>query len=81
VIPKACRELLGDPSLRGLLVGMGVSALGDGISVVTIAWLAIRLAPRGHLGLFVGIAVAAYSLPGAAGALASCDGGRLAGLC
>src|SRR5262249_54216610 len=34
------------------------------------AWLAIRTAPAGELGLFVGLALAAYTLPGAVGALA-----------
>ncbi len=40
------------------------------MSTVTIAWLAVRTAPAGELGLFVGLAVAAYTLPGAVGALA-----------
>jgi MFS family permease len=40
------------------------------MSTVTIAWLAVRTAPAGKLGLFVGLAVAAYTLPGAVGALA-----------
>jgi len=44
--------------------------LGDGISTVTIAWLAIRTAPAGSLGLFAGLAIAAYTLPGILGALA-----------
>lgn len=61
--------LLGDRGARRLLSGLGVSALGDGMSTVTIAWLAVRTAPAGELGLYVGLAVAAYTLPGAAGAL------------
>lgn len=40
------------------------------MSTVTIAWLAVRTAPAGRLGLYVGLAVAAYTLPGAVGALA-----------
>ena len=52
------------------MTGLGVSSLGDGLSIVTIAWLAVRTAPAGELGLFVGLAVAAYTLPGAVGALA-----------
>ena len=44
--------------------------LGDGTSTVTIAWLAIRTAPAGSLGLFAGLAIAAYTLPGILGALA-----------
>jgi MFS family permease len=64
------RRLLADPPARRLLSGLGVSALGDGMSYVTIAWLAVRIAPAGSLGVFVGLAVAAYALPGALGALA-----------
>src|SRR5262249_29173098 len=70
LIPHAYRALLRDPSARRLLSGLGVSSLGDGMSIVTIAWLAVRTAPAGELGLFVGLAVAAYALPGAVGALA-----------
>jgi hypothetical protein len=40
------------------------------MSAVAIAWLALRLAPESSRGLLVGAAVAAYSLPGAAGAVA-----------
>jgi MFS family permease len=39
------------------------------MSTVTIAWLAVRVAPAGELGVFVGLAVAAYTLPGVIGAL------------
>jgi Major Facilitator Superfamily len=39
------------------------------MSAVAIAWLALELAPPGTRGLWVGAAVAAYSLPGAAGAV------------
>ncbi|MHC3817185.1 MFS transporter [Streptomyces sp. DT9] len=34
-----------------------------------MAWLAVQIAPSGRSGLFVGAAIAAYALPGAAGAL------------
>lgn len=40
------------------------------MSTVTIAWLAVQIAPVGALGLYVGLAVAAYTLPGAVGAFA-----------
>jgi len=40
------------------------------MSTVTIAWLAIRVAPADDVGLFVGLAVAAYTLPGVIGAVA-----------
>lgn len=69
LIPTVYRRLLSDAPTRRLLLGLGVSALGDGMSTVSIAWLAMLLAPSGHIGEFVGIAVAAYALPGAAGAL------------
>ena len=65
---------LGHPVLRRILPATAASALGDGMSAVAIAWLALRLAPAasgaGGRGLWVGAAVAAYSLPGAAGAVA-----------
>jgi Transmembrane secretion effector len=64
------RALLADRRTRRLLTGLGVSSLGDGISTVTIAWLAIRVAPDDQVGLLVGLAVAAYTLPGVIGALA-----------
>jgi MFS transporter, DHA3 family, macrolide efflux protein len=58
------------PVLRRVLPGAAASALGDGMSAVAIAWLALKLAPPGSRGLWVGAAVAAYSLPGAVGAVA-----------
>jgi hypothetical protein len=36
---------------------------------VTVAWLAVLIAPADNLGVFVGLAVAAYMLAGAIGAL------------
>ena len=61
---------LSHPVLRGVLPGAAASALGDGMSAVAIAWLALKLAPPDTRGLWVGAAVAAYSLPGAVGAVA-----------
>jgi hypothetical protein len=57
------------PVLRRLLPAFAVSAVGDGMSAVGVAWLAIRIAPPADGGLVVGAAVAAYTLPGAAGAV------------
>ena len=65
--PDAYRQLLASRQMRLLLAGLGISSLGDGISTVTIAWLGVRTAPSGQLGLFVGFAVAAYTLPGVLG--------------
>jgi hypothetical protein len=70
MIPAAYRSLLQDRRTRLLLTGLGASSLGDGISTVTIAWLAVSIAPASEVGLFVGLAVAAYTLPGVIGAVA-----------
>jgi MFS family permease len=75
---------LSHPVLRRVLPGATASALGDGMSAVAVAWLALKLAPPQSQGLWVGAAVAAYSLPGAIGAvtlgrwLAGRGGARLA---
>jgi MFS transporter, DHA3 family, macrolide efflux protein len=61
---------LSHPVFRKVLPGTAASALGDGMSAVAIAWLAIELAPPASRGLWVGAAVAAYSVPGAVGAVA-----------
>jgi hypothetical protein len=58
------------PALRRLLPGYAVSALGDGMSVVAVAWLALRLTPPSSQGLWVGAAIAAFTLPGALGVVA-----------
>jgi hypothetical protein len=70
MVPAAYRSLLQDRRTRLPLTGLGASALGDGMSTVTIAWLAVRIAPASEVGLFVGLAVAAYTLPGVIGAVA-----------
>jgi len=61
--------VLQHPVLRRLLPAFAVSAVGDGMAVVAVAWLAIALSTANDRALFVGLAVAAYSLPGAAGAV------------
>jgi MFS transporter, DHA3 family, macrolide efflux protein len=55
------------PRLGRVLPGLVVSALGDGMSLVAVTWLALQLAPATHRGTWVALAVAAYSLPSAAG--------------
>ena len=55
--------------LRRMLPAFAVSAVGDGMSAVGVAWLAIRISSPADRGLVVGVAVAAYTLPGAAGAV------------
>src|SRR2546430_632675 len=60
--------VLGQPVLRRLMPGMLASALGDGMSMVAVAWLAVQLAPPGQEGMWTGGAVAAYALPATIGA-------------
>ena len=40
--------VLEQPLLRRILPGMAVSALGDGMSMVAVAWLAVQIAPAGQ---------------------------------
>jgi MFS family permease len=47
---------------------MLVSALGDGMSMVAVAWLAVEIAPPDRAGVWTGLAVAAYALPAPIGA-------------
>ena len=61
--------MFGNRVLQRLILGFAVSYLGDGMSFVAVAWLAIELAPEATAGLWVGGAVAAYTLPGVVGAL------------
>jgi len=56
-------------TLRRLLPGFALSSLGDGMAVVAVSWFAIQLAPEADRGIWVAVAAAAYTLPGAAGAL------------
>jgi MFS family permease len=69
LVPSAYRPVLANRVFRRLILGFGVSYLGDGMSFVAVAWLAIELAPQATAGLWVGGAVAAYTLPGVVGAL------------
>jgi predicted MFS family arabinose efflux permease len=70
VVPSAYRPVLANRSFRRLILGFAVSYLGDGLSFLAVAWLAIQLAPHADTGLWVGAAVAAATLPGVIGALA-----------
>jgi MFS family permease len=59
-----------DRRLRVLLPGLAFSYVGDGFSAVAVPWLALQLAPPGRTGWWVGLAIAAYTLPGALGGFA-----------
>jgi MFS family permease len=69
LVPAAYQPVLANRVFRRLVLGFSVSYLGDGMSFVAVAWLAIELAPAQTAGLWVGGAVAAYTLPGVVGAL------------
>jgi MFS family permease len=69
LVPSAYRPVLANRVFRRLIIGFAVSYLGDGMSFVAVPWLAIELAPQATVGLWVGGAVAAYTLPGVVGAL------------
>jgi hypothetical protein len=61
--------VIASPVLRRLLPAFALSAIGDGMSAVGVAWLAIRTAAPAGRDLVASVAVAAYTLPGAAGAV------------
>src|SRR6266511_2746555 len=61
-------RVLSQPMLRRVMPGMLVSALGDGMSMVAVAWLAVQIAPPDQAGVWTGLAVAAYALPATIGA-------------
>ncbi|MFE7184421.1 MFS transporter [Streptomyces erythrochromogenes] len=69
LLPQTYRPLFAHTGFKRLLPALAASDLGDGMSVVAVAWLAIEIAPPGHSGLLLGAALAAYGLPGALGAL------------
>lgn len=68
-LPQPYRAVLRHAAMPSLLLAFGLSLLGDGMSTVTVSWLAIEIAPHGRSGILVGLSVAAYTLPGALGAL------------
>ncbi|TQJ92872.1 MFS transporter [Streptomyces sp. SLBN-31] len=69
VLPEGYTRCLANPDFRRLQPGFLVSFLGDGMSFIGVAWLAVELAAPTHRSLVVGLAVAAYSLPAALGSL------------
>ena len=69
LVPGRYRSLLADRTFRRLMPAFALSDLGDGMTVVAVAWMALALGPDGRQGTLIGIAVAAYILPGALGAL------------
>jgi MFS transporter, DHA3 family, macrolide efflux protein len=48
---RAVTPVIASPALRRLLPAFAVSAVGDGMSAVGVAWLAIRITPPADRGL------------------------------
>ncbi|BBB01809.1 hypothetical protein RVR_9390 [Actinacidiphila reveromycinica] len=69
LLPPAYRPLFTHRPVRRLLAALAACDLGDGMSMVAVAWTALSIAPTGDAGILLGAAVAAYALPGALGAL------------
>ncbi|MFB9890167.1 MFS transporter [Planobispora takensis] len=55
------------PLLRRVLPGLGVSALGGGMTTVAVSWLALELAPADTRGAWLAATITAHILPGALG--------------
>lgn len=68
--PTPYATVVRDPRVGRLLPGFAASYLGDGMSAIAVSWLALQIAPPGHGGLAVAMAVAAYSFPAAIGTFA-----------
>lgn len=66
---KAYRRVVRQPELRRFLPAAAISALGDGMSLVVIAWLAITISPVEQRGLWTALALAAFALPATIGAV------------
>lgn len=62
------RRALRQPVMRKFVPAVGVSSLGDGMSMVAVAWLALQIAPPAQKGIWTALALAAFSLPATAGA-------------
>ena len=67
LLPAGYAGCLANREFRQLQPGFAVSFLGDGMSTLGIAWLALRLASPDNRGAVVGLAVAAYTLPSVIG--------------
>jgi MFS family permease len=65
---SAYGRVLRQPVLRRVMPAMLLSAIGDGMSLVAVAWLAMRIAPADQAGVWTALAVAAYALPATLGA-------------
>ncbi|WP_088281106.1 MFS transporter [Kineosporia sp. A_224] len=62
VFPYAA--VLRSPALRRLLPGLALSAVGDGMRIVALSWLALDLAPPGRGATWVAVCSAVAVVPG-----------------
>ncbi|MGH3155508.1 MAG: MFS transporter [Streptosporangiaceae bacterium] len=69
-LPAGYARCLANRDFRRMQPGFLVSFLGDGMSLLGVAWLALQLAAPDSRPTVVGLAVAAYSLPAAVGSFA-----------
>ena len=69
MLPLSYGRALANRRFRLVTVGLGVSSLGDGMSALGVAWLAIEISTPANRGLVIGGAVAACTLPGGIGIL------------
>lgn len=66
-LPAGYSRCLANREFRRMQPGFLISFLGDGMSALGIAWLALKLAAPDSRAAVVGLAIAAYSLPAAIG--------------
>lgn len=66
-LPAGYSRCLANREFRRMQPGFLISFLGDGMSALGIAWLALKLAAPDSRATVVGLAIAAYSLPAAIG--------------
>jgi hypothetical protein len=70
LLPAGYARCLDNREFRRMQPGFLISYLGDGMSLLGVAWLALHLAAPHSRPAVVGLAVAAYSLPAAVGSFA-----------
>ncbi|MBA2318574.1 MAG: MFS transporter [Euzebyales bacterium] len=77
-LPERYRAVLAIPPFRRFALGAIISSVGDGMSSVAVAWLALEIAAPGREGLAVGLALGAFTLPAAiAGTVFGAQANRL----
>jgi predicted MFS family arabinose efflux permease len=70
LLPAGYARCLDNREFRRMQPGFLISYLGDGMSLLGVAWLALHLAAPHSRPAVVGLAIAAYSLPAAVGSFA-----------